>query len=395
MSEQESKPQEKGNPEDPKAPETGAPADAKTGRKDPSPAGDETPKAPKKPSGPPWYKRPGIVGPLILAFIIAVVASALIWRHSLSHVTSDDAYIDGVSEVASPQIAGRVIRVPVGDNQDVKAGDVLAELDPADYQVRLDQAQAVRAQAQAQLAEAQAQQAVYAAQLDEARANLGTAQASATDAGHQLDRNQRLRTVNAGAVSAQQFDNAVAAATSTAAQLNAAEQAVAAAEAQQAYARSLILAAQAGIGSADAQAAQAALTFSYTQVIARIDGRIANKTVAEGNIVAAGTPLMAVVPRDVYVTANFKETQLTHLRRGQPVKITADAYPELKLTGKVDSVQAGSGGVFSSLPAENATGNWVKVVQRVPVKIVFDHLPDDPDRRLAPGMSVEISVTVR
>jgi membrane fusion protein (multidrug efflux system) len=356
---------------------------------------EEPAKETKKPSEPPWYKRPGIVGPLILVFIIVVVGGALIWRHSLSYVSTDDAYVDGVSELASPQISGRITKILVDDNQDVKAGQVLVELDPADYQVRLDQANASRAQAEAQLAEARAQQTIYAAQLSEARSNLGITQANAINADHQLTRYQRLKAVNKGAVSAQQLDSAIAAATSANAQLDASRQAVSAAEAQMGYAASLILAAEAGIGSAHSQIAQAALTLSYTQIKARIDGRIANKSVAEGNFVVTGAPLMAIVPRDVYVTANLKETQLNDLKRGQDVTITVDAYPELKLTGRVDSVEPATGQTFSVLPAQNATGNWIKVVQRVPVKIVFNHLPDDPDRRLAPGMSAEISVTVR
>jgi membrane fusion protein (multidrug efflux system) len=285
--------------------------------------------------------------------------------------------------------------VRVDDNRDVRAGDVLVELDPTEYQVELDAARSGRAQAQAQLAEAQAQEAVYAAQVEQARANLGAAQAIAVNAEHQLGRNRRLRNLDSGAVSAQQLDNAVAGDTSAESQLNAAKKAVAAADAEQAYGQSLIAAAQAVIGSADSQVAKAVLTLSYTHVVARIDGRIANKTASEGNVVAAGTPLMSIVPRDVYVTANLKETQLAHLRRGQSVQITADAYPDLDLTGRVDSVEPGSGDVFSTIPAENATGNWVKVVQRVPVKITFDSLPDDPGKRLAPGMSVEISVLVR
>ena len=350
---------------------------------------------PKKSAAHPWYRRPGIVGLLVLAVIVVVVAGALIWRHTRSHVTTDDAFIDGVSQIVSPQISGRVIRVLIDDNQDVRAGQVLVELDPADYRSRLDQAEAAQAQGEAQLAEAQAQQAVTAAQFEEAGANLRTAQANAANAGHQLDRNQRLKRLNAGAVSAQQLDNLGASAKDTGAQLSAAQDRVAAAAAQLGYARSLVMVARAGIRGADAQLAQAALTLGYTRVRARIDGRVANRTVCAGNVVTAGTPLMAVVPRDVYVTANLKETQLTLLRRGQPVKITADAYPALKLTGRVDSVQPGTGDVFSTLPAENATGNWVKVVQRVPVKIDFDPLPDDPGQRLAPGMSVEVSVKVR
>jgi len=345
--------------------------------------------------GPPWHKRPAVVGVIVLVAIVAVVAIALIWRHTRKYVTSDDAYIDGVAQIVSPQVAGRVVSVKVDDNQDVTAGQVLVELDPADYQARLDQARATGAQAEAQLAQARAQQVVYAAQVDEARASMGTAEANATDAANQLGRYQRLKAVNAGAVSGQQMDSAVTSASSTGAQLDAAGKAVAAAEAQLEYAKSLIGAAQAGIQSANAGVAQAALTLSYVHVLARIDGRVANKSVAEGNIVNAGAPLMAVVPRNVYVTANLKETQLNHLRPGQPVTIKVDAYPDMKLGGRVDSVEPASGQTFSALPAQNATGNWVKVVQRVQVKIVFDQIPDDPGQRLAPGMSVEVSAKVR
>lgn len=369
--------------------------ETKPDKKNATPEGEGKPKPPEKPPGPRWYKRPGIVGLVVLVAIVAIVALVLFWRHSRSHVTSDDAFVDGISEEVSSQVAGSVTQVLVDDNQDVKAGQVLVEIDPADYQARLDEARAAQAQAEAQLTEAQAQQTVYAAQVDEAEASLGTAEANATNASNQLGRYQRLKGVNAGAVSDQQMDSAVAAATSTGAQLNASRQAVVAAQAQLGYAKSLIVAAQAGIGSANSQAAQAELTLSYTHVEARIDGRIATKTVAIGNVVSAGVPLMAVVPREVYVTANFKETQLNHMRRGQTVKIVVDAYPGLKLSGHVDSVQPATGQAFSNLPAQNATGNWVKVVQRVPVKIVFDQLPDDPDRRLAPGMSAEVSVLVR
>ena len=170
---------------------------------------------------------------------------------------------------------------------------------------------------------------------------------------------------------------------------------MAAAQAQLGYVRSQIAAARAAIGSAAAQERENELTLSYTEVKARLNGRIASRSVTVGDFVAAGAPLMAVVPREVYVTANFKETQLDHVRAGQRVKIKLDAYPEVKIGGKVDSVQPGTGQAFSLLPAENATGNWVKVVQRLPVKILLDELPGDPGIRLAPGMSVEVTVTVR
>jgi membrane fusion protein (multidrug efflux system) len=370
-------------------------ADSKAGATD-AKAEDQKAKAePERPAGPPWYRRPLPVGLLVLALAVILVAGILIWRHTRDHVSTDDAYIDGIPQLVSPQVAGRVELVLVDDNQDVKAGQLLVELDASDYQTKVDQARATLAQAEAQLAEAQAQQTVYDAQVQESKASLATAEANATNAANQLGRYQRLKAVDGGAVSDQQLDSATAAAAGTAAQLNAAHSAVAAAEAQLGYSGSMITAGRAGIQSADAQLAQADLTLSYTRVIARIDGRVANKNVTGGTVVAAGTPLMAVVPQNVYVTANLKETQLDHIKRGQAVKITVDAYPDLKLTGKVDSVEPASGQTFSALPAQNATGNWVKVVQRVEVKVVFDQVPDDPNRRLAPGMSVEIRVMVR
>ncbi|HEY1793927.1 MAG TPA: HlyD family secretion protein [Opitutaceae bacterium] len=349
----------------------------------------------KGPAKPAWYRRPGIVGLLVLVLAVLVVTVALVWRHTRTYVTTDDAYIDGIPQIVSPQVEGRVVKVLVDDNQDVKAGQELVTLDPSDYQARVAQAEASMAQARAQLAQAGAQGKVYSAQADEAQASLGTAEANRQNAANQLGRYTRLSAVDAAAVSAQQMDAARAAATSTAAAALAAQKAVAAAKAQLAYSASLEEAARAGIASAQAQVDEARLTLSYTHVIARIDGRVANKTVTEGSVVAAGAPVMAVVPRDVYVTANLKETQLNHLRPGQPVTVHVDAYPAMKLSAKVASVEPASGQTFSAIPPQNATGNWVKIVQRVAVKIVFDKLPDDPGERLAPGMSVEISAKVR
>jgi len=357
--------------------------------------GDEAAKPPRKKGGKPWYRRAAIFGPVVLVLMLVVIGGILFWRHSRTREKTDDAFVDVVSEQVSAEVAGRVVRVLVDDNQDVKVGQVLAEIDPADYRNKLEQAAATRAQADAQLAEARAQVVVYDAQVEVARANLGTAEANATNAGAKLDRYRHLQAINAGAVSAQQLDDAVAAATSAAAQLVSAHKSVVAAEAQVESARSQEVAAHAGIRSAEAQVDQATLPLSRTEVKARINGRVASKTVSPGNYVTAGAPLMAIVPREVYVTADFKETQLNHLRRGQPVRMKIDAYPDLKLTGRVDSVEPATGQTFSLIPAENATGNWVKIVQRVSVKIVFDQLPDDPGQRLAPGMSAEVWVTIR
>jgi len=350
----------------------------------------------EKGKGKPHRKpKPALIGIIVLVVMVLVIGGVLIWRHTRTEETTDDAFVDVVSEQVSAQIAGRVVHVLVNDNQDVKAGQLLVEIDPADFQSKVNQSEAVKAQAEAQLAQAQAQKAVYQAQLQEARAALGTAVANATNANHQLTRYRALKKTNPAAVSDQQIDSLTAAATSANAQVQSAHDSISAAQAQIGYADSMIKAAQASIASAVAQAQQSDLSLSYTQVKAGVNGRVTSKTVSDGNVIAAGAPLMAVVPRDVYVTANFKETQLARMRRGQPVEIKVDSYPDLKLAGKVDSVQPATGTAFSVLPAQNATGNWVKVVQRVPVKVVFDHLPDDPDRRLSPGMSVEVSVKVR
>jgi membrane fusion protein (multidrug efflux system) len=284
--------------------------------------------------------------------------------------------------------------VLVNDNQDVQVGDTLVELDPADYQSRVDQASASVMQAQAQLAQARAQQTVYEAQLAQSVSNVGAAEANRTNVSSELRRYRELRENNAAAVSQQQLESAVAADANASAQVEVSKKAVAGAEAQLGYVRSQIEAAQAQIKSAQAQLEQAKLNLSYTQIKAQLTGRVAKKTVSPGNNVQAGADLMAIVPKEIYVTANFKETQLAHMRAGQSVKLKSDAYPDLKLTGKVDSVQPGTGQAFSVLPAENATGNWVKVVQRVPVKILLDALPSDNQTRLAPGMSVEATVKV-
>lgn len=351
----------------------------------------------QKPNGRknPLTGRPVLAAVLILAFIAAVVLGVLWWLHSRTYEATDDAYIDIQSQLVSPQISGRVQRVLVNDNQDVKAGDVLVEIDPADYQDRLNQAMASLKQFQAQVTQAQAQIEVYAAQIAQAQANLIVAQVDATNAMKNLRRYVSLQKALSGAVSQQQLDTSSTQAASTGAQVEAADKAVTAARAQQDYARSQVQVAQAAVQSAQDQVAEAQLNLSYARVKARLDGRIANKTVADGNYIQSGNALMAVVPTNVYVTANFKETQLARMKPGQPVEIHVDAYPGMKLRGHVDSIQPGGGQVFSVLPAQNATGNWVKIVQRVPVKIVFDNMPGDPVRRLAPGFSVEVKVSLR
>jgi membrane fusion protein, multidrug efflux system len=329
---------------------------------------------------------------LVLLAAAAIGGGIVWWLRAQQWETTDDAFIDVHMVQVAPQVAGRVLHVLVDDNRTVVAGQPLVEIDPADYQAKLDQALANQASAAGSLAQAKAQVGAALANTEQARAEVGVADANAVNAANQLRRDQPLAEQHV--VSRQTLDNDIASSRSTAATLVAAQKKLASAEAQQAVADSQVATAEANLKSAAAQVEQARLNLSYTKVAAPQAGRVANKTVAVGNYVQAGQNLMALVPVRVWITANFKETQLAHMRPGQPVDIEIDAYPGITFHGHVDSIEAGSGPAFSLLPPENATGNYVKVVQRVPVKIVFDD-PPDPAHTLGPGMSVVPSVKVR
>jgi membrane fusion protein (multidrug efflux system) len=277
------------------------------------------------------------------------------------------------------------------DNQDVRAGQLLVEIDPRDFEVRLKQAEAQRLQAAAQLEQSRAQLALQQAQLDQAQANARVAEAELSQAQSDL---ARFRAVDQRAVSRQQIDSVSATAKSSQARLDASRQAVAGARAQIVAQAAQVGAAAANLELADVAIANAQLQLSYTRLAAPVDGRVTKRTVEVGNYINPGQALLAVVSPAMWVTANFKETQLALMHPGQHVRVRVDACPGLDLDAHVDSFQAGSGSVFSSLPAENATGNYVKVVQRVPVKIVFDGLLPT-NCRIAPGLSVAPRVTVR
>jgi membrane fusion protein, multidrug efflux system len=335
---------------------------------------------------------------ILLVAVLLLVAAACVggggawWLQARRWESTDDAFIDVHMVRVAPQVAGRVARVLVDDNQTVAAGQPILELDPADFQAKLDQALANEAAAAGSVAQAKAQLRAAYANSDQARAEVGVAEANAINAASQLKRDQPLAEQHV--VSRQALDNDIAAARSTAANLVAAQKKLASAEAQQGVAESQVTTAEASLKSAAAQEEQARLNLSYTRILGPQAGRIAHKNVALGDYVQAGQDVMALVPARVWITANFKETQLARMRIGQPVDIEVDAYPEVRFHGHVDSIQSGSGAAFSLLPPENATGNYVKVVQRVPVKIVFDD-PPDPSRPLGPGMSVVPSVKVR
>ena len=331
-----------------------------------------------------------IFGAILVA---GAVGGTLYWMHARNFASTDDAFIDGNISIISPRVAGVLTAVNTDDNAFVHTGDVLVQIDPRDYQVKLDQARAQQGNAAAQLEQAQAQQAVQQANYDQSGANVRVAEADLFQADQDA---RRFRAINPQAITRQQLDNASAAQRSAQAKLDAQRQAVAGAAAQVKASQAQVDAAAASLKEAEVQTRNAELQLSYTRVVAPVDGRITKRSAMVGNYVSAGTPLLSLVPRDVWVTANFKETQLEGMRPGQPVDISLDAFPSTVFHGHVDSFQSGTGSAFSTLPAENATGNYVKVVQRVPVKIVFDNLDAATDGRLlAPGMSVVPSVRLR
>jgi membrane fusion protein (multidrug efflux system) len=340
-------------------------------------------------------RRRRVLPPLLLALagLAAIGVGVAWWLDARDYESTDNAFIDAHMVRVAPQVAGRVALVPVDDNQTVVPGQLLIRIDPAPLRAKLDQAEANRANAAGALAQAQAQRAVVQANAHQARAQVGVAEANATNALAQLKRSETL--VAKLAASQQAFDDATAAARRTAAALVAAQRGLEAAEAQFAVTRSQIETAEATLRSAAAQVEQARLDLSYTEVTASEAGTVTHKNVSPGDYVQIGQNLIALVPLKVWITANFKETQLDLMRAGQPVEIHVDAYPGQTFHGHVDSFQRGSGPAFSLLPPENATGNYVKVVQRVPVKIVFDDPPDDSGRPLGPGMSVVPRVKVR
>ncbi len=313
------------------------------------------------------------------------------WLHARQFETTDDAFIDAHIVPVGPKVAGLVARVLVDDNQPVNAGDLLAQIDPRDFDIALSNARAGLLAAEGKLAQAEAQVIVDQASAGSARADVIVAEAKAATALSDLKRYQAL---DPRATSKQQLDNAVSAERTTAASVDAARKKVDAAEAQVTFAQSQVQTAKADIETAKVALSNAQLQISYTQIRAPEAGRVTRRGIEAGQYVQVGQALLSIVPNEVYVTANYKETQLDRMRPGQNVTISIDSFTERKYRGHVDTIQKGSGARFSLMPPENATGNYVKVVQRVPVKIVFDETPEDL-KSLAPGMSVEPKVRVR
>jgi membrane fusion protein, multidrug efflux system len=324
-----------------------------------------------------WLReRRGLV--LLIAVVSGLLLLALLlwWLHARQYESTDDAFIDARTVQISPQISSAIIGVPVNDNQTVEQGAVLIRLDDRDFIAQRDQAAASVANFEAQIAAQQAK-------IEQAQKQMTQAEAALTFAQQQDDRYQLLAKQGTATVEqAQQYKSS----------LLQNEAAYAAAQANTVATEKQIPMLEAQLKSVQAQLEQANTNLSRTTIRAPMPGRVTHLTAAEGNYASVGTTLMMFVPREVWVTANFKETQLDLMQPGQPVDIAIDTYPDKTFKGHVDSVQSGSGTAFSLLPAENATGNFVKIVQRVPVKIVFDN---PPDVLLGPGMSVVPTVKVR
>jgi membrane fusion protein (multidrug efflux system) len=381
---------------------------------------------------------------VVVVLLLALGAAFFYWRATFTEDT-DDAQVDGNLYQISSRITGQVVKVAVDDNQTVQAGQLLAEIDPTDYQVALDQAQANLASAQAEYAQATVNVPITQVtvgttvsttasdvkgstdmvaqaekQVEAANARVDQAKANAVKA--QLDVDRYTPLVQKDVISKQQYDAAVAAAAASKAAVletesdvlaaqnavESARQRLAQAEAQSAQSvkngpdqirvqQSRAAAAEAAIQQAQAKVDQARLNLSYTRITAPVAGIVNKKNVEVGANLAAGQDLMTIIPlTDLWVTANFKETQLTHMRAGQTVTIKVDAYGGRKFSGKVTQVGGATGSMLSLFPPENATGNYVKVVQRLPVRIDFTNLQqEDGDYVLRPGLSVTPVVEVK
>jgi len=339
----------------------------------------------------PKQRHPWVVLTSIVLVVIIAAAATSFFVMGGGRQSTNDAYIEGRIVRISPKVSGQVISLRVDDNDAVKAGDLLLEIDPVDYQAKVDQA--IAAVTAAESAVEQAKAAVLRAE-----ANVGEAQAAAraaaTEATRRASDYRRYEKMGTDGVSEQQLETAKHASEAADDQKDAAEKKSIGAAAELNVAKTNVGTAQAQVAAAKAQLRFAQLQLQYTKIYAPESGNVTKKNVQFGDFVSTAQPLLAIVPNDVWVIANFKEVQLERMRVGQPVEVRVDSFPDTPLRAHVQSLQSGTGSRFQLLPPENATGNWVKIVQRLPVKIVFE--PDQPGlEHLAQGMSVEATVDTR
>jgi membrane fusion protein, multidrug efflux system len=342
-------------------------------------------------NGPP--RRFVVIGSIIA--VLGLFFGVRYWMYASTHEDTDDAYVTGYTHQISSRITGTVQQVLVDDNWHVTAGQPLLKLDPRDYEVALTQARASYLQAKAQLVQATAQIPLVEAQLAQAQAQADSSKANSDYLERTFERNSQLFYQGRGVISKQDLDNAQSQAETNLATYKANLAAVSVAKENLKVAQAQQQAASAQVDAAQAQVQNAELQLSYCTIVAPVSGRIAEKTVQTGNRLSVGQALMAVVEDNVWILANLKETQLERVRVGQPVDIKIDALPHYRFKGRVDSLQPGSGSNFALLPPDNATGNFIKIVQRVPVKILFDPESIKAVRdKIVPGLSTTPSIAV-
>jgi membrane fusion protein, multidrug efflux system len=332
-----------------------------------------------------FLRRHPVLAPVgLIALLAAAAAGYLYWDHTSHFESTDDAFITARQFAIAPKVAGYITAVPVTDNQHVNKGDVIAQIDQRDFLTALAQAQAQVAGAEAGIHNVDTQIATQDAQISSAQAQVAQAQANSELARVTWGRDQPL--VKQGWATAQQGTTDVQNLKAQQSAVDSAQAALKVAQRQIDTLRAQRTSQEASVAQAQAQLDQAKLNLSYTTVTADQPGRVVNLSGAVGQYAQAGTNLTMFVPDEIWVVANYKETQLDRMQPGQPVDLEIDAYPERHFRGHLDSVQPGSGPAFSLLPPENATGNYVKIVQRVPVKLILDNPPTDVS--LGPGMSV-------
>ena len=342
--------------------------------------------SPQKTSKRRWLRKLLLTGASLIALAGAAHFGWDYWTVGRFEVSTDDAYVKADNTTIAPKVSGYIAAVLVGDNEPVKAGQVLARIDNRDYKVALDQAKADVAAARAAVSNKQAALDAQQSVIEAARAALGVDQANQTFAEQDDKRYAHLATTGYGSVqNAQQAASRIAAAKASVARDQAS---LVTALKQVDVLKAELAQAKASLARSEAVQNQAQLNLSYTDIVSPDDGVVGNRTLRVGQYVQAGTQLMSVVPvAQAYIVANYKETQLTNVRPGQPVEIEVDTFPGVAMQGHVDSIAPASGQEFALLPPDNATGNFTKVVQRIPVKIVLD--PGGPlAGDLRPGMSV-------
>ena len=338
----------------------------------------------------PEYMKKRVIVPSICILVI-LICGIIVSLNSIFYKSTDDAFVEGHIITIAPRVSGPVIKLNIKDNQKVKKGDLLLEIDPNDYEVKLKQTQAKLEEAKAALQTAENQIIKSDADLEQTQHEISASQSKLNFA--QQDFGRYTAMYKKGISSKQDFDssknNLIVAKSDNNASLASEKAAKSVFESSKSRRDEIA----ASVKRLEAEVEQDKLNLSYTRIYAPEDGLITNRTVEQGNYIQTAQPLFAIVPDDVWVVANFKETQLANMKPGQPVKIKVDTYRGKEFKGIVDSIQRASGAKASLFPPENAVGSYVKIVQRIPVKILFTE--DISKYNIIPGMSVEPVVKVR